>query len=122
MAAVNYDSLIEEVGRLYGYHTLKEKQKEVITAFLMGNDVFACLPTGYGKSVCYAILPTIFDKLRNTPKSSIVICISPLIALMSDQQKKFQKLGISAEYIAERYFRSGFVTRSEIRFASITFY
>ena len=33
----------------------------------------------------------------------IVICISPLVALMMDQRDKFTKLGISAEFIAEEW-------------------
>lgn len=43
---------------------LKEKQIEAISSFIEGNDTFVSLPTGYGKSVIYAILPSVFDKLR----------------------------------------------------------
>jgi len=32
-----------------GYSSLKEEQLKVVTAFLEGRDVFAVLPTGYGK-------------------------------------------------------------------------
>ena len=35
----------------------KDKQKEVILNFVSGRDVFAALPTGYGKSLCYGCLP-----------------------------------------------------------------
>ena len=37
-----------------GYQSLKDKQREVIVNFVKGNDVFAVLPTGYGKGL-YAI-------------------------------------------------------------------
>ena len=47
-------------------------------------DVFICLPTGSGKSLCYAALPYAFDGLYGR-ESSIVIVVSPLIALMKDQ-------------------------------------
>ena len=40
---------------------LKEKQSEALLAFLSGKDVFVSLPTGYGKSLFYGILPIVFD-------------------------------------------------------------
>ena len=41
--------------------TLKDKQFDAIKAFLSGKDVFVSLPTGYGKSLIYALLPIVFD-------------------------------------------------------------
>ena len=52
---VNVVSKIDEVAKAFGF-TLKEKQKGEISAFVSGNDVFCCLPTRYGKSLCYFIL------------------------------------------------------------------
>ena len=49
---------------------LKDKQVEALEAILKGCDVFVSLPTGYGKSVIYALLPQAFDKLRG--KTSLV--------------------------------------------------
>jgi len=43
-----------------GYASLKELQVQVLLSFVAGEDVFAILPTGYGKSLCYAILPLLF--------------------------------------------------------------
>lgn len=43
---------------------LKEKQLEAILEFLSGKDVFVSLPTGYGKSLIYEILPLVFDILK----------------------------------------------------------
>ncbi len=45
------------VAKQLGYDKLKDLQVEVILSFLTGKDVFAILPTGYGKSLCFAILP-----------------------------------------------------------------
>ena len=56
-----------------GYSSLREHQKNVVTNFVGRNDVFAILPTGYGKSLCYACLPGTFDKLLNVTKSTVVI-------------------------------------------------
>ena len=44
-----------------GIASLKAKQREAITRFVGGEDVFICLPTGFGKSLCYALLPLVFD-------------------------------------------------------------
>ena len=68
-----------------GYQSLKTKQEDVLVKFLGGNDVFAVLPTGYGKSLCFACLPWMFDELDTERPSSIVIVVSPLTAIMIDQ-------------------------------------
>ena len=40
--------------------TLKDKQKEAICSFVYGRDCFVILPTGYGKTLCYILLPGIY--------------------------------------------------------------
>ena len=72
------------IGRL-SYDMLKPEQEAALLSFLGGRDVFVLLPTGYGKNLCYAALPAAFDSLRNTASNSIVLVVSPLIALMKDQ-------------------------------------
>ena len=52
-----------------GYASLKEKQREALTAFVRGSDTFVSLPTG-----CYCLLPPVIDALRGTFGRSIVIC------------------------------------------------
>ena len=61
-----------------GVTSLKGKKAEAIASFVEGTHVFMCLPTGYGKSLCFALLPLVFDHLRGK-KGSIVICVSPLM-------------------------------------------
>ena len=41
-----------------------------------GKDVFVNLPTGYGKSLIYQALPTVFDTLRSS-SGHIVVVVSP---------------------------------------------
>ena len=82
------ESAVVSASAELGYASLKEKQKVVITKFVHGNDVFAALPTGYGKSLCYGCLPPVFDNLRST-HGSIVVVVSPLSALMKDQVESF---------------------------------
>ena len=42
---------------------LKLKQFEAVFSFMSGTDTFVSLPTGYGKSIIYGILPKAFDFL-----------------------------------------------------------
>ena len=73
---------LEKIGR--PSVTLKPEQRECIEDMYEGKDVFAWLPTGFGKSLCYEVLPYIFDyKLER--QDSLVIVVSPLISLMADQ-------------------------------------
>ena len=61
---------------------MKEEQLEVLVAFLSGSDVFAVLPTGFGKSLCYACLPFAFELLGETEEKLIVMVVTPLTAII----------------------------------------
>ena len=52
---------------------LKPKQREAIISYVTGNDTFVVLPTGYGKSLIYAILPLVFNKIRGTIKCLLLL-------------------------------------------------
>ena len=65
---------------------LSPEQEAAVTSIVKQRDVFVSLPTGAGKSICYAILPLLFDTIKKT-KGSIVIVTSPLLALMKDQAR-----------------------------------
>ena len=89
MAEAIQDSILV-AGRELGYPHMKQEQMDVATAFLEGKDVFAILPTGFGKSLCYACLPAALDILNKKERGySIVVVISPLIAIMTDQVKLY---------------------------------
>ena len=63
-------------------------------------DVLAILPTGYGKSLIYQLLPSMFNfLLYGGNYRSIAIVVSPLSALMMDQVEKIKKQGQSAAII-----------------------
>ena len=72
---------IKTVRERMGYFTLKDEQLRIAADVLGGRDGFVCLPTGYGKSLCYAVLPWAFDELSRMRKDdmhSIVLVVSPL--------------------------------------------
>ena len=74
----------EAIQRL-GYSTMKPEQLQVVSGIVSGRDVFAVLPTGFGKSLCYACLPTVFGLVLLVKGTSIVLAVAPLTAIMKDQ-------------------------------------
>ena len=71
---------IREVARNHGYDSLKEEQLLAIEKFVTGSDVFVSLPTGFGKSLIYGLLPSVFDRLKGylepTSASKLVLTSS----------------------------------------------
>lgn len=63
--------------------------------------MFVSLPTGSGKSLCYSCLSWVFDQQRNT-SGSIILVVSPLVALMKDQVAAFQNKGMNAVFVSGR--------------------
>lgn len=64
-------------------------QAAVIAAALAGSDVFALMPTGGGKSLCY--------QLPGYIQGGITIVISPLVALINDQIRALQSINLPAD-------------------------
>ena len=72
--------------RELGYTDLKQEQLRVVEAFVEGRDVFAVLPTGYGKSLsalCYACLPIVFNKLLATEGGGGRELTVPIVVVVS---------------------------------------
>ena len=78
--------------QIFGYKTFRPMQREIINANLMNKDIFACMPTGSGKSLCYQI-PSIMST------DTVTIVIMPLISLILDQAKFLTGLGVKVLYL-----------------------
>ncbi|WP_088809628.1 MULTISPECIES: ATP-dependent DNA helicase RecQ [Listeria] len=74
-----------ELKNYLGFDTFRSGQKEIIEAALSGRDVFAMLPTGTGKTLCYQLAGHLLDGL--------VIVVSPLLSLMQDQVERMRAGG-----------------------------
>ena len=60
---------------------MKEEQLEVVVGALQGLDVFGILPTGFGKSLCFACLPSVLSAFCED-LLSIVLVVTPLTGIM----------------------------------------
>lgn len=78
----------ERVARGLGLPGLRPKQAEVLRCLAAGRNVFAGLPTGYGKSLCFW-LPASAWGWR-------VWVVSPLISLIEDQALACERAGLKA--------------------------
>ena len=76
---------------MLGYENMTKAQNELCE----WEKLFISLPTNSGKSLCYAILPLLFDKLRGCVSSrSILVVVLPLVTLMQDQVTVFTNKGL----------------------------
>lgn len=77
--------------KYFGYSSFRPLQEEIIREVLDRKDVFALLPTGGGKSLCF--------QLPALALQGLTVVVSPLIALMKDQVDSLQAAGVAATYL-----------------------
>src|SRR6267142_474077 len=85
---IDKTSLLTSLKTHFGFTSFRPLQENIIQDALAGRDVFALLPTGGGKSLCFQ-LPALVQP-------GLTVVISPLIALMKDQVDALQASGIAA--------------------------
>jgi ATP-dependent DNA helicase RecQ len=74
--------------RIFGFPEFRGQQEQVVSRVLAGQRTLAIMPTGAGKSLCYQLPAVIMH--------GTCIVISPLIALMHDQMRAADAVGIRA--------------------------
>ncbi|MFZ1124057.1 MAG: RecQ family ATP-dependent DNA helicase, partial [Candidatus Baltobacteraceae bacterium] len=77
--------------KFFGFESFRPLQEAIVGDVLAGRDVFALLPTGGGKSLCYQ-LPAVM-------RPGLTVVVSPLIALMKDQVDGLLAAGIPATFL-----------------------
>jgi ATP-dependent DNA helicase RecQ len=90
-ASIPWAGIIREARKRFNVRGFRAGQREILEAVFNRRDVLGILPTGAGKSLTYQ-LPALF-----LPKP--VVVVSPLIALMQDQQEKAAEAAIAVEKI-----------------------
>jgi len=72
----------------FGFDHFRGVQQDVVDRVLTGKNTLAVMPTGAGKSLCYQ-LPAVL-------REGTALVISPLIALMHDQIRSAESIGLRA--------------------------
>jgi len=88
---MNSATLSSALKQHFGYTAFRPLQEEIVCDALAGRDVFALMPTGGGKSLCFQ-LPALL-------RAGLTIVVSPLISLMKDQVDALQASGVAATFL-----------------------
>ncbi|MEO6215350.1 MAG: DNA helicase RecQ [Sphingomonas sp.] len=72
----------------FGFPEFRGVQRQVVDRVLAGENTLAVMPTGAGKSLCYQLPAVAMD--------GTCVIVSPLIALMHDQLRAAEAIGIRA--------------------------
>ena len=84
-------TLFETLKKTFGFSEFRPFQEEIVKKIIDSRDVFAVMPTGGGKSLCYQLPAKLLD--------GTVIVVSSLISLMKDQVDGAVETGIKAAYL-----------------------
>ena len=84
-------ALLPLLKQYFGFASFRPLQEEIIRDSLAGRDVFALLPTGGGKSLCF--------QMSALARPGLGVVVSPLIALMKDQVDALQAGGVAATFL-----------------------
>lgn len=79
---------------------LKKEQCKLISQISNGKNSIGIFPTGFGKSVCFYLLPLLFNEIKGD--GHICLVISPLKSLMIDQIQKANLYNIQAADIMSK--------------------
>ena len=93
---------------LKGKFSIKPQQLSAISYILKGIDTLCILPTGFGKSLIYQLLPSLFLKINaenvaetvtsTSTTNPVIVVLSPLLSLIKDQVDSVHQsyLGLNA--------------------------
>ena len=91
-----FSTALAEALRYFKYDSLKVEQTECIRRVIcLREDVLAVLPTGFGKSLIYQIIPKMLECLKNESDDTqkfIVCVVSPLEYIRKQQVASINQL------------------------------
>lgn len=99
---------------IFGFSAFRPHQLEIVKSIISGKNVFATLPTGYGKSLCFQLPALLCD--------GMTIVVSPLISLMKNQvdqliSKGYRAVACINSHVPEKDQRNimGGIERGELK-------
>ncbi|CAB3990761.1 DNA helicase [Paramuricea clavata] len=76
---------------VFHYDVFRGKQEEAIDSICQGQNTLLIMPTGCGKSLCYAV-PALMEQ-------KLVVVVFPLLALLFDQFERMKSKGLNVGFL-----------------------
>ena len=89
-AARDIQGMLQTLRTVFGFQSFRPNQEDIVKRILNGRDVFAVMPTGGGKSLCYQLPAKMMEALQ---------CNKPAHLLMKDQVDAALEKGIPAAFM-----------------------
>ena len=77
------------IARLTTFSYLKPKQVDSLVGVMRGGDTVTILPTRYGKSLVFELIPFIFDIRQTGQIPHSILIFSPFDVIMKDQLRRY---------------------------------
>lgn len=92
----NFEQALSQVSEIFKIQEFNSHQKAAFRTVINSKcDLLVNLPTGFGKAQIFQALPLVLD-LLDKAKDHIVVVVSPLINLITDQVNYLNDLGVKA--------------------------
>ena len=97
----DFDAAVKTILKCFvGVTELNKHQDNALLRLIHRHDVFAVLPTGFGKSLIFQLLPSLCRELNlmgydSFPENCVVVVICPLVALIESHINELKKRGIA---------------------------
>ena len=85
------DQALDILQRIFRFQTFRGMQRQAIDSIMQRKNTLLVMPTGGGKTICYAVPALMQDKLT--------VVVFPLLSLLIDQYQSLQSRGIPVCYL-----------------------
>lgn len=82
---------VDILRKVFHHNNFRGKQEEAIDSICQGQNIFLIMPTGGGKSLCYAV-PALM-------KQKFFVVVFPLLALLLDQVERMKSKGLNVCFL-----------------------